>query len=473
MGHVASREQAGDRRGRRARRWGASFRRRGSLGAVAGITAPGEGVSTRDLIERIASGELGARLRGEVAGWHPDVARVEVEDAFQQACLLAASRCHGRVEWEVYKWLRTTTHRELNRVRRRARFEVLAEPRAVERHAGSGSAVETEVVDREDRAELEEAARTVLERLSDRQRAIAVLYARGNRRAQIASYLGITPRTVKRQLERIMAAGRDELVCLAGPGCAAGEALVARFAFGLASPREEGLAQLHLAGCRRCGGLYERLDLWREKVAVLLPLPAAEQIQPGVAERALHGLADAFGAVRDHVSAGASSAREHLVGAGSQLKQHATASYYRATDPTPLAGVRPGATASVIAGCLALGGGATYCLDQGVGPLADLRGSAVRSDDKPAAPKVRKARAELPAPSVVAPPAAEPQPAPQETTTHAAPPAPPPPPAQPEEEFEPQEPAVASAASTPAASEASAPAPAPAPASGPGEFDGP
>ena len=50
-----------------------------------------------------------------------------------------------------------------------------------------------------------------------------------------------------------MTVGRDELVHLAGHGCAAGEPMVARLAFGLASPREAGQAQLHLAGCAQCG----------------------------------------------------------------------------------------------------------------------------------------------------------------------------------------------------------------------------
>ena len=97
--------------------------------------------------------------------------------------------------------------------------------------------------------------------------------AAGARRSR--EHLGMTQRSVKRALERIMALGRAELVRLAGHGCGSGERLVSRLAFGLASEREIRAAQLHLATCPRCGALYERLDLWREKVAASLPIPAA------------------------------------------------------------------------------------------------------------------------------------------------------------------------------------------------------
>ena len=179
----------------------------------------------------------------------------------------------------------------------------------------------------------------------------------------------MTPRSVKRALERIMAVGREELVRLAGHGCESGESLVARFAFGLAGPREARQAQLHLATCPRCGALYERLDVWRAKVAVLLPVPVAEQARPGLIERALHGAAEALSSGKRHGRDGASAVREHVADGASQLKQHA---YARVVDPTPLAGLRPGAAAAAIAGCLAIGGGATYCAQQGVDPIGGL-----------------------------------------------------------------------------------------------------
>ena len=280
--------------------------------------------------------------------------------------------CRGQSEGEVFTWLRTTTHRELGHIRKRAapvRRELLVDISAVELQpvAGAARAPEDELIDREDQAEVERVTRAVLERLSERQRAIVALHSHGRRRPEIAEHLGMTPRSVKRALERIMAVGRDELVRLAGHGCESGEPLVARLAFGLAGPREARQAQLHLATCPRCGALYERLDVWREKVAALLPVPVAEQARPGLVERALHGAAEALSSGKQHGRDGASAAREHVADGASQVKQHA---YARVVDPTPLAGVRPGAAAAAVAGCLAIGGGATYCAQQGVDPIA-------------------------------------------------------------------------------------------------------
>ena len=67
--------------------------------------------STREWIERIAAGGRGRKLRSQVASWHPDVTRDELDEAFQQACLLAGEHCRGENEGEVFTWLRTTTSR--------------------------------------------------------------------------------------------------------------------------------------------------------------------------------------------------------------------------------------------------------------------------------------------------------------------------------------------------------------------------
>ncbi len=139
-----------------------------------------------------------------------------------------------------------------------------------------------------------------------------------------------------------MTAGREQLVQLAGRGCASGERLVTRLAFGLASDREARQAQLHLATCPQCAGLYERLDLWRETVAALLPVPAVEQARPGAVEAAVDRIADALASVRQHGGETAGAVRQHATEATAQVKQHTTAAYLRMADPTPLAGARPG-----------------------------------------------------------------------------------------------------------------------------------
>jgi len=437
---------------------------------------------TRALIEQIAGGDLGGKLRSQVASWHPGATRDEVDEAFQEACALANRSCRGQSEGEVYTWLRTTTSRELGYLRkresRRAQLEMLVDVSALDRSA-SEPTPEQHVIDREDQAEIERVTQAVLERLSEPQRAVAALHSHGRKKPEIAQHLGMTPRSVKRTLERVMTVGRDELVRLAGSGCEAGEPLIARFAFGLASRREARQAQVHLATCPRCGALYERLDLWREKVAAILPVPAVEQAHPGLVERAVHGAADAVSAVHRHVRESVLGAREHVADGAAQAKQHAASTYYRVVDPTPLAGVRPGAAAAAIAGCLAVGGGATYCVQKGVDPIAGLSDVvAPAHHEKPAKAKPKKkataAQAPVPpapVPTVTTPaptPTPSPQPAAQATpqTTTQSQPAP-----SPQDEYEP---VTAQSASTAGTSQMSTPKkPAPAPAGGPGEFDGP
>jgi RNA polymerase sigma factor (sigma-70 family) len=438
---------------------------------------------TRGLIKEIARGQLGAKLRSQVAAWHPQASRDEVDEAFQEACLRAEGRCYGQTEGEVFSWLRTTTHRELGQMKRRTRREVLVDINSPEFQVAdiADASPEQLLLDREAEAEVERITHAVLARLSERQRQVIALHSHGRQRAEIATHLGMTPRSVKRAIERIMAEGRDELVRLAGRGCESGEPLVARLAFGLASARERRQAQLHLAGCPTCGAMFERLDCWREKVAAFLPVPIAEQAHPGGVERVIHGAADALANVKQRASDGVTAARDQIADGTAHAKQHATATYYRAVDPTPLAGVRPGAAAAALASCLAIGGGATYCVEQGIDPTRPLS-ALVASEPREKAPKARKASVTSTASPTVTPtptPVMTPQPTPtpQPTSTPQPTPAPaaaqqpeprPDPPPAPADEYEPVSPAPAV---TQASSTRSKPAPAP--AGGPGEFDGP
>jgi RNA polymerase sigma factor (sigma-70 family) len=434
-----------------------------SIRVVAAINGHRSGREvTRALVERAACGEPAARLRSQVAAWRPGATGEQVEEAVQQACLLAARSCRGQSEREVFAWLRTTARRELARSQQRARRELPVDPHVLSLLPGAGvaAAPEQQLIDDQDDLEVERVAHAVLGRLSERQREIIALHVRGRGRPQLAAHLGMTPRSVKRQLERIMSVGRAELVRLAGHGCPAGEPLVARLAFGLANPREVGEAQLHLATCPRCGVLYERLDLWREKVATLLPIPAVEQARPGLAEWALHRVGEGL----------------------ASLKQHATAGYSRALDPTPLAGVRPGAAAAAITGCLALGSGTTYCVTQSVDPIGGLAQIVIPTRETKQAPRREKRVAPRQAtstpssaPTAVATPTAEPtrsspQPAAQVTSQPTPEPTPPP---TPEVEFEPLAPATSVSTAPRRSSVRREATPAPAPAGGPGEFDGP
>ena len=155
------------------------------------------------------------------------------------------------------------------------------------------------------------------------------------------------------------------------------------------------------------------------------------------------------------------------------LKQHAIAGYTRVLDPTPLAGVRPGAAVATVAGCLAIGGGTTFCVTQGVDPIGDLVNVVSPVEERKQAKPVKKARRVAAVPTAtpvapaVTPTVAPPQPSPQPTAQPTPEPTPEPtPPPAPEEEYEPLLPAATPAAVAPRT-------PAAAPANGPGEFDGP
>jgi len=88
----------------------------------------------------------------------------------------------------------------------------------------------------------------------------------------------------------------------------------------------------------------------------------------------------------------ASTFKQQLADASASVKQHVAAAAAR-VDPTPLSGARPGAAATLIAGCLAVGGGgAAYCVDQGVNPLNAIPG--VNTETQVDEPQEAKAPAE-------------------------------------------------------------------------------
>jgi hypothetical protein len=203
------------------------------------------------------------------------------------------------------------------------------------------------------------------------------------------------------------------------------------------------------------------------------PGPGRPTSRPHLVERTLHKTADVL-----------AQAKQQLADAAGQAKQHAAAGYTRAVEYTPMASVRPGAAATAIAGCLALGGGAAgYCIDKGVDPITGLVEVVQPSPAKPAQarPEQQPADEQPPDPPQLgtaaptpAPPEAGPAPpAPEQPATSPVPPAPPPPePTPPAVQFgEPATPAQTSPATpTPSAQPAQ---PAPAPQSGGVDLYGP
>jgi RNA polymerase sigma factor (sigma-70 family) len=435
----------------------------------------------RELLRQLLESGRGEELRGKLAGITGAPPEL-VEEAFQEACERAAlpGRCRGASEDQVYQWLWHVTGTRLGKLRERAnqRHELLVDWTTTdeEDEPCGAQGADVEVLRREKDREVNELARLALAHLSKPQRNVMALASRDFRVKEIAQRLGTSERSVARAKEKGYGRARDTLVGAAGGGCVEGERLVSRLAFGLARGAERGQAQLHLTECGRCATLHQRLELFHQKIAALLPIPAGPPAEPWLVERALHKATHAAGQLKQQVA-----------DAGAQTKQAAAASYSRAVEYTPLASVRPGAAAGAIAGCLALGGGAAgYCVDQGVNPVTGLVDAIQRPAQadsgpvaqKPAQPKPAQQQPPDPPPvPTTPPPAPEPAPAPPEPADAPAPapapateaePPPPPTPSDPAIEFgDPTNPGPVAPAKSAAAK------PAPAPASGAGDLYGP
>jgi RNA polymerase sigma factor (sigma-70 family) len=439
------------------------------------------------LLRSFVQGERGGKLRSQLEALHPGASAAEIEGAIQSACDRFVDKAEGiTAPGQIYSWIRTTAHRLLNEEDEHRSRELAVDPTGVslQELAAKGPGPEEELIAREEEVELTALVREVADSLPERKREILALYGAGFKRPEIASRLGLRERAVKRDLLEIMDEARAAIAHKAGGGCLRGEPLVMRFAYGLASAAETEQARLHMKGCHRCEALWERLDAWREKAAVLLPAPMIEQASPGLLGHLAHRTADGLASVKQQVLGGASQAKQQVAAGASQVKQQVASTYYRAVDPTPLAGARPGTIAAVLVGCVTIGGSAaTYCVKQGVNPVgaaSDLIAGTEESESKPTSltPRTTESTPVVPvAPPLAAeePASAEPEPPPAEVEPK---PLPEPPPPSPEQSFEPASPnypATESSAEYAASESAPAESPRPAPVSGGGapQFGGP
>jgi RNA polymerase sigma factor (sigma-70 family) len=428
------------------------------------------------LFQSLLHGERGARLRAQLTSMHPGRSDGEIEEAVQAACKRFVDKAEGiKAPGQVYVWIRTTAHRLLSHKAGFERFEIPVDPGSLtSRKVVSEEAdPEGELIAGEDEADLARLAREVSSSLSERRRDVLALHGAGYSRPEIASRLGLSESTVKYDLFEIVAAARSALAELSGGGCEHGEPLVLRLACGLASSTESAQARSHLSDCRRCELFSERLSAWREKAGALLPAPAVEQASPGLMERVAHRAVE-----------GLSSVKHQVLGTAEQLKQQASASYYRAVDPTPLAAARPGTVAAVLASCVTIGGGAaTYCVNEGVDPIGAATGLIAGTQDpeqkpsepSPEATEVAPVVTPESSPTVEEPVTAETEPSPAEAEPKPQAEPPPPPPEQSFEPSSPNYPATESSAEYQAPESTSAESVEPAPVSGGGapQFGGP
>jgi len=338
-------------------------------------------------------------LRAQLARRFASLPGEEIEDAVQAACQRFLDKAEGITDpAAVYAWLHTTAHRViLDELGRRDRtFASDPGSTVIDAAVAQDPGPAEELIALEDESDLAILVREVASRLTGRRREVFALWAAGHRRAEIAAALGIKERAVKRALEENMHEARTVLANRAGGGCREGESLVLRFACGLAEAGEALRARTHLDGCGRCSAFADELEAWRQRAGVILGPAAAEVASPGLVGRTLGRVGDAI-----------SSAKRNVLEGGAQAKQAAAASVVRTADPTPLAGIRPGAVAAVVAGCLALGtGAATYCVQQGVDPLSAatglIAGSGEGGKEEPPPAKEPEVQAE-PAETATAP----------------------------------------------------------------------
>ncbi len=321
-------------------------------------------------------------------------------------------------------------------------------------HPDEAEPVEERVADASERVPVRE----IVEALTERQRAIIKLrFWLGLSAEQTRGFLRISNRAYRKDFERAMhtVGERYELV-REGRWCESRRSLVLAYIAGIAGPHKAEEARMHLAGCPGCARMAAELRRAGEQAAAVLPVPDA-----ALGEGPLHRGGEALAGVRDQ-----------LADLGTQGKQQAVGLVARA-DPASggnyLAGARPGTVAAAIVGCVAVGGGATYCATEGlpdsVRPVFGLeRAEAEREPpDRPRAEPANLPELPVVGPTPPAPePAPAPPPAPVAPPPEAAPaPAPPVAPAPPPAE---QEFGIESQAAAPPA----APAPAPAPPAGGG-----
>lgn len=362
------------------RKGGANFRTRPSIEVMASVSASAKAAATQARPAQILDGygrgrEQGNLLRSQLSRRFSGLPEEEIEEAVQTACRRFLDRAPDVSDpAAVHAYLHTSAYNLLVDELARRKRTVVIDPTAgmVEEAASEDPGPAEELIALEDEAELGMLVEEVAGALNERQRDVFSLWASGRRRSEIAAQLGIKERAVKRALEETMQRSRAALAERAGGGCEEGESLVLRFVCGIAEAGEALRARAHLERCGRCGSLADQLEAWREKASVVLGPVAVEAAHPGLVGRVIGRAGEAI-----------SSARRHALGGATQVKEQAVASGYAGTpDPTPLAGVRPGAVAAVLVGCLAIGGGATYCAQQGVDPLNAATGLIAGSGEE-------------------------------------------------------------------------------------------
>jgi RNA polymerase sigma factor (sigma-70 family) len=204
--------------------------------------------------------------------------------------------------------------------------------------------------------------REVLSELPERRQVIVKLrYFFDRTPAEIQRYLGITERVYRRELERALKQVVDGMELVRSDQfCDSRKSLILAYVAGIAGPTRVQQARAHLASCPGCARWAATVRDASARAAAMIPLPVIARDDAGLTVRAFETL----GGVRDQLADTVTSVKQHVFGVASRLDPGA-AGYATAA--------RPGAAVMAITGCLAVGGGATYCVVEGIpGPVRNL-----------------------------------------------------------------------------------------------------
>jgi RNA polymerase sigma factor (sigma-70 family) len=198
--------------------------------------------------------------------------------------------------------------------------------------------------------------REIVAELPERQQTIIKLRFFFDRTPdEIQRFMGMTERVYRRELERATRhiADRVELV-RSGAFCDSRRSLVLAYVTGVAGPHRMAEARRHLESCPGCAAWARELRANVGRAAAVLPLPF---VGVDVFRASAHRYTIAPRHARERLSELVSRSRDHALNAAVRMEP---------TKAIGFSGVRPGAAAAMIAGCLAAGSGATYCAVAGV-----------------------------------------------------------------------------------------------------------
>jgi RNA polymerase sigma factor (sigma-70 family) len=312
-------------------------------------------------------------LHERARAWFPTLRGCE-EDLYQAAW--ASLLGNGRSIEDPEKYLEAAVYsaglKELRRRRRRpivslsfARFRNGASGRGVWQQGVDALAERTEPLP-EEQVESREDARLLVELLEEltplQRRIIKLRWGLGLSRREAAAFLGISEKTVKRQMEKAAPLiSRNAALARAGRWCESKESLVVAYSLGMLGDGRAAKAREHLERCPACRAVARCVRDRLEGLVAVLPLPVlvTDPSSQGLLARA----AELGEAIRSSVGEMATGAKGHALALFTRSAAADTAVGQVAAG----GGLRGGGSMlATVTACLVAGGGATYCAIEGV-----------------------------------------------------------------------------------------------------------